>query len=150
MRVLPVSDHLSRRGPVTGRDRLLVAALLLGGIGALVGVVAVASQLCPAPTTGDACPDANRNRLIVVGMAATGAFALMTGTAFLIDFAVHQRIVYRGAWARSARRGALAALTLAALAGLRLVDALTAFSALVVLTVAIAAEWLASRRLDGP
>ena len=48
------------------------------------------------------------------------------------------------------RRGALAALTVTALAGLRLVDALSAFSALVVIAVAVAAEWLASRRLDSP
>ena len=74
----------------------------------------------------------------------------MTGTAFLIDFAVHRRIVYLGAWARALRRGALAAFTVAALAGLRLVDALSAFSALVVIAVAVAAEWLASRRLDSP
>ena len=52
--------------------------------------------------------------------------------------------------ARALRRGALAAFTVAALAGLRLVDALSAFSALVVIAVAVAAEWLASRRLDSP
>ena len=43
-----------------------------GGIAALVGVV-VASQLCPAPTAGDPCPDADRNRLVVVGLGAIGA-----------------------------------------------------------------------------
>ena len=132
------------------RDRVCVAALLLGGIAALLAVVAVASQLCPAPTPGDPCPSADRNRLIVVGLAATGVFALTTGGAFLVELVARRRIVYLGAWARAVRRGLLTALVLAALAGLRLVDALTGFSAIVVIVVALAVEWLAVRRLDGP
>ena len=55
------------------RDRMLAAAFLLGGIAALVGVVLAASQLCPAPTAGDPCLEADRNRLIVLGLAATTA-----------------------------------------------------------------------------
>jgi hypothetical protein len=42
----------------------------------------------------------------------------------------------------------LSAIALAAIAGLRLVDALNPFSAAVVVAVAIAVEWLAIRRLD--
>ena len=41
-------------------------------------------------------------------------------------------------------------LALAAIAGLRLVDALNPFSATVVVAVAVAVEWYAARRLDGP
>jgi hypothetical protein len=42
----------------------------------------------------------------------------------------------------------LTGLALAAIAGLRLVDALNPFSAGVVVAVAIAIEWFAARRLD--
>jgi hypothetical protein len=135
---------------VSRRDRILTAALLLGGTAALIGVVMAAGQLCPAPTAGDPCLEADRNRLIVLGLAAGGVFALMTGAAFAVDFLAHRRIVYLGSWARAVRRGGLTALTLAALAGLRLADALTGFSAIVVVALALAVEWLASRRLDGP
>lgn len=132
------------------RDRVLVAALLLSGTVALVAVVAAAGQLCPAPTAGDPCLEADRNRLIVLGLAAGGIFALMTGGAFAVDFLAHRRIVYLGSWARAVRRGALTALTVAALAVLRLADALTGFSAIVVVVLALAVEWLAGRRLDAP
>jgi hypothetical protein len=135
---------------VSRRDRILAAALLLGGIAALVGVVVAASQLCPAPTAGDPCSEADRNRLIVLGLATAGVFALMTGSAFVVDFLAHRRIVYLGSWSRAVRRGGLTALALAALAGLRLADALTAFSAVVVIALALAVEWFAGRRLDGP
>jgi hypothetical protein len=135
---------------VTTRDRVLVAVLLVGGILAAVAVVVLASQLCPGPTPNDPCPDADRNRILVVALAATAVSAVMAGLAFMADYATHQRIVYRGAWGRAARRGILAGLVLAAVAGLRLVDALTVFSALVVIVVAAVAEWLATRRLDAP
>jgi prenyltransferase beta subunit len=135
---------------VTTRDRVLVAVLLLGALLAAVAVVATASQLCPGPTPNDPCPDADRNRILVLALAATAVFGLMAGLAFVADYATHQRIVYRGAWGRATRRGILAGLVLAAVAGLRLVDALNVFSALVVIVVAGAAEWLATRRLDAP
>ena len=135
---------------MTTRDRVLVAVLLVGGILAAVAVVVLASQLCPGPTSNDPCPDADRNRILVVALAATAVSAVMAGLAFMADYATHQRIVYRGAWGRAARRGILAGLVLAAVAGLRLVDALTVFSALVVIVVAAVAEWLATRRLDAP
>ena len=131
------------------RDRVLIAALALGGVAAVIGVVILASQLCPGPTPADPCPEADRNRLVVVGLAGLAVFLLMTPLAFLADYAVHRRIAYLGAWSRAARRGALTALALAAVAGLRLVDALNPFSAAVVVAVVVAAEWLAIRRLDG-
>jgi hypothetical protein len=135
---------------VTRRDRVLVAALVIGGVSAVIGVVLLASQLCPGPTADDPCPDADRNRLLVVGLATLAVVALMTGAAFVVDYAIHRRIVYLGAWSRAVRRGALTGLVLAAVAGLRLVDALNVFSAGVVVVVAGAVEWVAARRLDGP
>ncbi len=114
----------------------------------MIAVAVLASQLCPASTPTDPCPDADRNRLLVVGLAAAAVFCLMTPAAFVGDYLVHNRIAYLGAWGRAARRGLLAALVLAAVAGLRLVDALNLFSAGVVVAVAAAVEWLAARRLD--
>ncbi|MDQ5840623.1 MAG: hypothetical protein M3537_05660, partial [Chloroflexota bacterium] len=94
------------------------------------------------------CPDADRNRVLVIGLAGLALGLLITPGAFVVDFAARRRIAYLGAWGRAARRGALAGLVLAAVAGLRLVDALNPFSAVVVGGVAMAAEWLAIRRLD--
>jgi hypothetical protein len=127
---------------------MLVAALVVAGAAALLGVFVAASQLCPGPTSIDPCPDADRNRLIVVGLAGTAAVLLVTPAAFVIDFLARRRIAYLGAWWRAARRGALFGLVLATLAGLRLADALNPFSAIVVIGVALIAEWLAIRRLD--
>jgi hypothetical protein len=135
---------------VTVRDRALVAVLLIGGVVTAVAVVALAANLCPGPTPTDPCPDASRNQAVVVGTAALAIAQVMTGLAFVGDYLVRNRIVYRGAWARAARRGLLTGVGLAAVAGLRLVDALTVFSAAVVIVVVVAIEWLAVRRLDAP
>jgi hypothetical protein len=135
---------------VTVRDRALVAVLLVGGVVTAVAVVALAANLCPGPTPTDPCPDASRNQAIVVGTAALAIAMVMTGLAFVGDYLVRNRIVYLGAWARAARRGLLTGVGLAAVAGLRLVDALTVFSAAVVIIVVVAIEWLAVRRLDAP
>jgi len=134
---------------VKRRDRFLIAALPAGAVAAMVGVLVLATQLCPGPAPGDPCPDADRNRLLVIGLAGVAVALLITPGAWVIDFAAHRRIAYLGAWSRAARRGALAGLVLAAVAGLRLVDALNPFSTAVVVGVAVAAEWLAIRRLDG-
>ncbi|HUG95118.1 MAG TPA: hypothetical protein VMK30_03145 [Pleomorphomonadaceae bacterium] len=130
------------------RDRFLIVVLPAVAVAAMVGVFVLASQLCPGPVSGDPCPDADRNRLLVVGLGGVALALLITPGAFVIDFAAHRRIAYLGAWGRAARRGALAGLVLAAVSGLRLADALNPFSAAVVVGVAVAAEWLAIRRLD--
>ena len=132
--------------PVIRRDRILVVAFFFAGSRPLVGVVvAVASQLSPRrrPAIRALRPT---GILIVVGLGTIGGIALMTGTAFLIGLPFIDGSSTSGHGPVPLRRGALAIL--AALAGLRLVDALSAFSALVVIAVALAAEWLASRRLD--
>lgn len=131
------------------RDGFLIAALSAGAFATMVGVLVLATQLCPGPAPGDPCPDADRNRLVVIGLAGVAVMLLITPGAFAVDFAAHRRIAYLGAWGRAARRGALASLVLAAVAGLRVVDALNPFSMAVVVGVAVAAEWLAIRRLDG-
>jgi hypothetical protein len=133
---------------VNRRDRLLVAGLFAAGAAALLGVLVAASLLCPAPTLIDPCSDADRNRLIVVGLAGAAVILVITPAAFVIDFLTRRRIAYLGAWWRAARRGALFGLVLATLAGLRLAEALNPFSAVVVIGVAVIAEWLAIRRLD--
>lgn len=131
-----------------GRDRVLIVALAGAGVAAMIGVVLLAAQLCPGPAPGDPCPDADRNRVLVIGLAGAVVALVVAPAAFVVDFATQRRIAYLGAWARAARRGALVGLALAAVAGLRLVDALNPFSAVVVVGVAAAAEWLAIRRLD--
>ena len=133
---------------MTARDRVLVAALVLVGAASVVGVVALAATLCPGPSVDDPCPDAERNRAIVVVTAGLAVGAFVTAIAFAADYLTHNRIVYRGAWLRASRRGLLTALAVAAIAGLRLLDALNPFSAAVVVAVAVAVEWVAIRRLD--
>lgn len=133
---------------MTVRDRGLLAVLLIGGGAAGVAVVILAANLCPGPTPTDPCPDAARNQALVVGTAAAALGLITTSLAFAAEYLVRNRIVYQGAWTRAVRRGALVGLAMAAVAGLRLVEALTVFSAAVVIAVVVAIEWLAVRRLD--
>lgn len=131
------------------RDKVALILLVLGGLAAGVAVVALASQLCPGPTPTDPCPDAERNRLLVVGVAGAGIVLFVTPVLYVLDYALHRRIAYLGAWARALRRGLLIGLAVAAVAALRSFDALTVFSAVVVIGIAVALEWIAIRRLDG-
>ena len=131
------------------RDQVALVLLVLAGVAAGIAVVALASQLCPGPSPGDPCPEAGRNQALVIGLAGLAVFLLLTPVAFVLEYALQRRIAYIGAWSRAARRGALAAVALAAIAGLRVLDGLNPFSAAVVVGMAVAAEWLAIRRLDG-
>ena len=74
----------------------------------------------------------------------------MVPFAFLGEFVVRRRIVYRGAWARAVRRGLLVGLVVITLAGLRLGGALSVPVAIFVVLLAGAAEWFAVRRVDLP
>ncbi len=130
---------------MSGRHRTIVAALFLLGILALVLVVAFAGNACPVETEQQPCPDATRNLVIGIGLAAAAVGLLVTPFAFLGEFVARSRIVYRGAWARAARRGLLVALVVAILAGLRLAGALNVPTALFVLILAGVAEWFAAR-----
>jgi hypothetical protein len=133
---------------VTGRTRVVVAALVL--LAALAGVVlvAVAGNACPSDAPGRPCPNAVANRAIVVALAAAAAGLAVVPFALLAEFAVRRRILYRGAWGRAARRGLLVAAPLAAVAGLRLGGALSVPVALFVISLAAAVEWFAIRRFD--
>jgi MFS family permease len=130
---------------MSGRHRTIVVALFLLGILAMVLLVAFAGNACPVETELQPCPDATRNLVIGVALAAGAAGLLVAPFAFLAEFVTRRRIVYRGAWARAARRGLLVALVVATLAGLRLGGALTVPTALFVLILAGVAEWFAIR-----
>lgn len=129
---------------------MTVAALVLFAVLAAVVLVSFAGHACPADTPATPCPDAGANRATVVLLAAATAGLAVTPFALLAEFAVRRRILYRGAWARAARRGALVAATIAALAGLRLGGALSVPIGLFIVTLAAAVEWLAVRRFDLP
>ena len=130
---------------MSGRHRTIVAGLILGGVAALVLLIAFAGNACPVETEQQPCPDAARNLVIGVGLASAAVGLLVAPFAFLAEFVARRRIVYRGAWARAARRGLLAGLVVASLAGLRLGGALGVPTALFVLILAGVAEWFAIR-----
>lgn len=126
---------------MSGRNRTIVAALLLLAVLAVVVLVAFAANTCPVETVIQPCAQAARNLALGVGLAATAVGLLVTPFAFLGEVLARRRIVYRGAWSRAARRGVLAGLVVAALAGLRLGGALSVPVALFVLLLAGAIEW---------
>lgn len=131
---------------MTGRHRLIVAGLILGAVVVGAALVAFASVACPTDTDAQPCPSAGRNLVIGVALAAAAVALLVTPFAFLGELLARRRIVYRGAWPRAARRGALAGLVIAALAGLRLGGTLSVPIALFAVVAALAAEWLAMQR----
>jgi hypothetical protein len=135
---------------VSGRQRFLVLALVLAATLGFVVLVAFAGNACPGGTATQPCPDAGRNRTVVVGLAAVSVAVLVTPFAFLAEFVLRRRIVYRGAWRRAARRGLLAGVVLGALAGLRLGGALSVSVGIFILLLAGLAEWFAIRRIDVP
>ena len=130
---------------MSGRHRTIVVALFLLGILALLLLVAFARSACPVETDQQPCPDATRNLVVGIGLAAAAVGLLVTPFAFLGEFVARRRIVYRGAWVRAARRGLLVALVVAILAGLRLAGALNVPTAIFVLILAGVAEWFAAR-----
>lgn len=120
--------------------------MLLAALGFLA-TLAFAANACPTEAAGQPCPDAAANRAVVVALVATSAGLTVTPFAFLGELAV-RRIVYRGAWVRAARRGALTGAVVAAMSGLRLGDALSVPAALFVVALASVVEWFSVRRLD--
>lgn len=131
---------------MSGHHRFAVAALILGAVLVMAVLVAFAGSACPAPTEDDPCPEASRNIVVVLALASSGAALLVTPFAFLAEFVVRRRIVYRGAWWRAARRGILAGALVATLAGLRLGNALTVPVALFLFVLVVLIErFLAAR-----
>jgi hypothetical protein len=131
-------------------SRLVVLALLVGGALAAAALLAFASGSCATDQPGRPCPDAGLNRAVVVTLAAMVAALVVAPFAFLAELAARRRIEYRGSWGRALRRGLLAGLVVAALAGLRVGDALSVASALFVVILAGLVEWSAVRRFDLP
>ncbi len=125
---------------MSARHRLWVLGLIGLGLLATIGLVAFASGACPTPLPGEPCPDAPRNVIVVVVLAAASVALLVAPFAFLGEIAVKRRIVYRGAWWRAARRGALAGLLVGTVAGLRLGGALTVPALIFLVVLAIVVE----------
>ena len=118
---------------------------MLLGVLAAVLLVVFAGSACPVETDAQPCPDATRNLVIGIGLASAAVGLLVAPFAFLGEVLARRRIVYRGAWARAGRRGALAGLIVAGLAGLRLGGALNVPTALFVLILAGVIEWYLAR-----
>ena len=135
---------------MTGRSRVIVAALVLLAVLGAVALIAFAGNSCAGDLPGRPCPAAGTNRAVVVALAAITAGLAVVPFALLAEFAVRRRIIYRGAWGRATRRGVLAAAVVAAIAGLRLGGALSVPVALFVISLAAALEWVALRRFDLP
>ena len=131
---------------MSGRQRTVVASLLLLGVLGVLLVVWWASSACPVETDAQPCPDATRNLVVGIGLVATSAALLVTPFAFLGEVVARRRIVYRGAWWRAGRRGALVGLVVAALAGLRLADVLSVPIALFTILLGAVIEWFLARR----
>jgi hypothetical protein len=131
---------------MSGRHRAIVAGLLLAAL--LVGLLLVsfAAANCPVETPAQPCPQAPRNLVVVIVLVAATAALLVVPFAFLGEVVARRRIVYRGAWGRAVRRGALVALAVATLAGLRLGGVLSVPIAMFVVILAGAAEWFLARR----
>jgi O-antigen ligase len=130
---------------MSGRHRTRVAGLMLLGVLAAVLLVVFAGSACPVETDAQPCPDATRNLVIGIALASAAVGLLVAPFAFLAEVLARRRIVYRGAWARAGRRGALAGLIVAGLAGLRLGGALNVPTALFVLILAGVIEWYLAR-----
>ena len=131
---------------MSGRERTVVAGLLLLGALGLLLLVWWAGAACPVETEAQPCPEATRNLVVGIGLASLSAALLVTPFAFLGEVVARKRIVYRGAWWRAGRRGALVALVVAALAGLRLADVLSVPIAMFVIVLGAVVEWFLARR----
>ena len=131
-------------------SRLAVIGLLSAAVAAAVVLLAFASGSCAADQPGRPCPEAGFNRAVVVAFVGSVAALGVAPFAFLAEFAARRRIEYRGSWGRALRRGLLAGLVVAALAGLRVGEALSVASVLFVLILAGLVEWSAVRRFDLP
>jgi hypothetical protein len=125
---------------VSGRQRVVVGALVLLAVLSVVVLLAFAGRACPVDTPERPCPAVATNRAVVLSLAGVSVALLVTPFAFLAEFVARRRIVYRGAWWRAARRGVLAGLVLVALGALRLGEALTVPAGIFIVLLGIAVE----------
>ena len=131
---------------MSGRQRAIVASLLLLGLLGVIVLLGFAAAACPIETEAQPCPQATRNLVIGVTLASLSATLLVVPFAFLGEVMARRRIVYRGAWWRAGRRGVLVGLVLAALAGLRLAEVLSVPVALFTIVLGGVIEWFLARR----
>ena len=129
-------------------NRLTVAGLVLVGLLCGLALLGFAANACPADLPDPPCPAAGTNRVVVIGLVTVTLGLLAAPFAFLGEFVLRRRIIYRGAWRRAARRAVLTGTVALVLAGLRLGGALSVPVVLFVLLLAAAAEWFAVRRFD--
>jgi hypothetical protein len=135
---------------VRGGSRLAVLGMLLAAVVAAAALLVFVNGACAGDQPGRPCPEAGLNRTVVVALVGVVAALLVAPFAYLAEFAARRRIEYRGSWGRALRRGLLAGLVVAALAGLRVGEALSVPSVLFVLIMAALVEWSAVRRFDLP
>jgi hypothetical protein len=135
---------------VSGGNRAAAAGLVLAGLACGAGLLLFAINACPGELPRQPCPEAATNRVIVIGLVAITLALLVAPFAFLAEFALRRRIVYRGAWRRAGRRAVLVGIVAAVLAGLRIGGALSVPAALLVVLLATALEWFVARRFDSP
>ncbi|HEY8170065.1 MAG TPA: hypothetical protein VIH24_03065 [Candidatus Limnocylindria bacterium] len=133
---------------MSGRHRTIIAGLILLGVLTLVVLVAFAGNACPVETEGQPCPDAGRNVVVAVILAVVAVVLIVTPFAFMGEVLARRRIVYRGAWGRAVRRGILAGLVVATLAGLRLAGVLSVPTTLFTVILAAVIEWFFVRNDD--
>lgn len=131
---------------MSGRHRTAVGILILLGMLGVMALIGFAAGACPVETAAQPCPDATRNLVIGVTLAAASTALLVTPFGFLGEFVARRRIVYRGAWWRAGRRGALVGLVVAALAGLRLAGVLSVPIAIFTIVLGGVLEWFLARR----
>ena len=135
---------------MSGRVRLALAAFLLLAVLCGMILVAFAGNTCATDLPAAPCPEAGRNRGVVVALLGLTTWLLVVPFAFLAEFALRRRIVYRGIWGRAMRRGFLAGLAMAAVSGLRLGGALSVPAVLFLVIMVGLVEWFAIRRVDLP
>jgi hypothetical protein len=115
-----------------GRDRVINVAVLAAAlvVWVLVGLILTTRDPVTEPVAG------------FIGAALIGLAVALTLTplAWLVVFARHRRIAYRGDWIRAARRGGWVGLIVAIFIVLRLQSALELPIALFIIALAAVAE----------
>lgn len=125
-------------GPLAPRDRRFVLALL--GAAGLAWAVVAAIALTLDPRRDQA------SGFVGAGALGVATAATLAPLAWLLGFARHRRIAYRGDWLRAIRRGAWVGLLVAAFVVMRLSGVFQPEIALFLAALAVVAEVTLSRQ----